>query len=97
MQLFNSLRALALTATLGVSLALSPAHAQDFRLAMSSPPNSMDPHFYNLFSNINVSDHMFETLVPIHHQVTTWAAKRTIDYVGRTDERTYAHAFFPKR
>lgn len=36
-------------------------------------------------------------LVPIHHQVTTWAAKRTIDYVGRTDERTYAHAFFPKR
>ncbi len=36
-------------------------------------------------------------LVPIHHQVTTWAAKRAIDYVGRTDERTYAHAFFPKR
>ena len=36
-------------------------------------------------------------LVPVHHQVTTWAAKRTIDYVGRTDERTYAHAFFPKR
>jgi peptide/nickel transport system substrate-binding protein len=36
-------------------------------------------------------------LVPIHHQVTTWAAKRSIDYVGRTDERTYAHAFFPKR
>jgi peptide/nickel transport system substrate-binding protein len=36
-------------------------------------------------------------LVPVHHQVTTWAAKKTIDYVGRTDERTYAHAFFPKR
>ena len=36
-------------------------------------------------------------LVPIHHQVTTWAAKRSIDYVGRTDERTYAHAFFVKR
>ena len=36
-------------------------------------------------------------LVPIHHQVTTWAAKRSIDYVGRTDERTYAHAFSPKR
>jgi len=36
-------------------------------------------------------------LVPVHHQVTTWAAKRSIDYVGRTDERTYAHAFFPKR
>lgn len=36
-------------------------------------------------------------LVPVHHQVTTWAAKRNIDYVGRTDERTCAHAFFPKR
>ena len=30
---------------------------------MSSPPTSLDPHFYNLFPNLNVSDHMFETLV----------------------------------
>src|SRR5438445_13051915 len=39
------------------------ALAQEFKLAMSSPPTSLDPHFYNLFSNLNVSDHMFETLV----------------------------------
>ena len=32
-------------------------------MAMSSPPNSMDPHFYNLFSNINVSEHIFESLI----------------------------------
>ena len=63
----SSFRRLALTAALGASLALGcaagSAQAQEFRLAMSSPPSSMDPHFYNLFSNINVSDHMFETLV----------------------------------
>ena len=39
------------------------AFAQDFKLAMSSPPTSLDPHFYNLFPNLNVSDHMFETMV----------------------------------
>ncbi|WP_349769772.1 ABC transporter substrate-binding protein [Polaromonas sp.] len=39
------------------------ASAQEFKLAMSSPPTSLDPHFYNLFPNLNVSDHVFETLV----------------------------------
>ncbi len=49
-----------------MSLALAtPAHAVDLKLAMSSPPTSMDPHFYNLFSNINVSEHMFESLVKL--------------------------------
>lgn len=44
-------------------LSTTVAHAQEFKLAMSSPPTAMDPHFYNLFSNVNVSDHMFESLV----------------------------------
>ncbi|MEC5218281.1 peptide/nickel transport system substrate-binding protein [Actimicrobium sp. GrIS 1.19] len=39
------------------------AMAQDLKLALSSPPTSMDPHFYNLFPNLNVSDHIFETMV----------------------------------
>jgi len=54
-----------LAASVTAAVALSPAAAlaQEFRLAMSSPPTSMDPHFYNLFANLNVSDHMFETLV----------------------------------
>ncbi|WP_064577268.1 ABC transporter substrate-binding protein [Cupriavidus gilardii] len=39
------------------------ALAADFKLAMSSPPTSMDPHFYNLFSNINVSEHIFDSLI----------------------------------
>lgn len=57
----NGLIGLALS---GVLATLAPsAMAQEFRLAMSSPPTSMDPHFYNLFPNLNVSDHIFETLV----------------------------------
>lgn len=46
-------------------LAPAPAVAQDFRVGMSSPPNSMDPHWHNLFSNINVSEHIFEALVKL--------------------------------
>ena len=48
---------------LAAALSAPAALAQEFRLAMSSPPTSMDPHFYNLFPNLNVSDHIFETLV----------------------------------
>ncbi|MBC7415393.1 MAG: ABC transporter substrate-binding protein, partial [Herminiimonas sp.] len=32
-------------------------------------------------------------LIPIHHQVTTWATKKGIVYAPRTDERTHAYAF----
>ncbi len=47
-----------------MSLALAgAAQAADLKLAMSSPPTSMDPHFYNLFSNINVSEHVFDTMI----------------------------------
>ena len=34
--------------------------------------------------------------IPIHQQVTTWAARKGIDYEPRTDERTYAHNFKPQ-
>ena len=37
--------------------------AQEFKLAMSSPPTTMDPQFYLLQANVNVADHMFEPLV----------------------------------
>jgi peptide/nickel transport system substrate-binding protein len=32
-------------------------------------------------------------IVPLHHQVNIWAARKGIAYVPRTDERTYAHEF----
>ena len=42
--------------------------------------------------DIHIKDGAF---MPIHQQVTTWAARKGIDYVPRTDERTYAHNFKP--
>jgi len=44
-------------------LAATPGAAQEFRMAMSSPPTSLDPHFQNITSNANVLEHMFEPLV----------------------------------
>ena len=46
-----------------LALGVGPALAQDFKLAMSSPPTSMDPHFQNITTNANVIEHMFEPLV----------------------------------
>jgi peptide/nickel transport system substrate-binding protein len=52
-----------LLAAVALGLALSSgAQAQEFKLALSAPPTSMDPHFYNLTSTINVSAHIFEAL-----------------------------------
>jgi peptide/nickel transport system substrate-binding protein len=31
--------------------------------------------------------------IPIHYQVATWAMRRNLDYVARTDEFTFAHYF----
>jgi peptide/nickel transport system substrate-binding protein len=35
-------------------------------------------------------------LLPIHHQVVTWGMRKGIDYIPRTDERTYAQQFVVK-
>jgi peptide/nickel transport system substrate-binding protein len=55
--------AVTVVAALGAATVAAPAAGQELKVAMSSPPNSMDPHFYNLFSNINVSEHIFESLI----------------------------------
>ncbi len=34
-------------------------------------------------------------LIPLHYQVNTWAARKGLVYVPRTDERTYAHEVRP--
>ena len=34
-------------------------------------------------------------IIPIHHQINTWAAKKGISYTPRTDEYTLAHQFRP--
>jgi len=35
-------------------------------------------------------------VIPLHHQVTTWAMKKAITYAPRTDEYTFAHHFRPR-
>ncbi len=35
-------------------------------------------------------------LIPLHHQVVTWAMKRNLAYSPRTDEFTFAHHFRPR-
>ncbi len=55
-------------ASLGALAIAAPAQAQDvadFKVGMSSPPNSMDPHWHNVFANINVSEHIFECLIKL--------------------------------
>lgn len=34
--------------------------------------------------------------IPLHYQVVTWAMKRSLSYVARTDEFTFAHDFKPR-
>jgi peptide/nickel transport system substrate-binding protein len=35
-------------------------------------------------------------VVPLHHQLATWAMKKGIAYSPRTDEYTFAHQFRPQ-
>jgi len=34
-------------------------------------------------------------IIPLHFQATTWAARKGITIVPRTDERTFAGTFLP--
>ena len=56
----------ALKAALAVALASwsgSTAMGADLRMALSSSPSAMDPHFHNLGANLNVAQNMFDSLV----------------------------------
>jgi peptide/nickel transport system substrate-binding protein len=46
-----------------LALGSPAARPADFSVALSSDVTSMDPHFHNLTPNINVANHVFETLV----------------------------------
>src|SRR3990167_3792753 len=64
MKVSNSVSKLGAT-LVGVALASifsTAAMAQEFVLATSSPPSSLDPHFFNGGGNVNTAWHMFEGL-----------------------------------
>ena len=54
---------LALHAAIASLLFAVPTHAADLRIALSSAPSAMDPHFHNLGANLNVAANIFDTLV----------------------------------
>ena len=35
-------------------------------------------------------------IIPLYHQIATWAMKKNIAYSPRTDEYTFAHHFRPR-
>ena len=41
----------------------APAAAQELRIAVAADVTSIDPHFYNLFPNNNIAEHIFGKLV----------------------------------
>ena len=41
----------------------SPVRAQELKIAMAADVTSIDPHFFNLFPNNNIAEHIFDKLV----------------------------------
>ncbi len=64
----TSLRTLAARAAAALGLAAAlfvapPIVAQELRIAVAADVTSIDPHFFNLFPNNNVAEHLFDKLV----------------------------------
>ena len=60
-----------LAALFATGLAMAaPANvaAQDLRMALSSEPSAMDPHFHNLTPNNALASHVFERLGAFRRQ-----------------------------
>jgi peptide/nickel transport system substrate-binding protein len=65
MRLPVTVRALAASVVALALLAapLSNARADDLRIAVAADVTSIDPHFFNLFPNNNIAEHIFDKLV----------------------------------
>ena len=88
MRRFPILRRLAAAFAVSSSLLLAiPAGAQELKIAMAADVTSIDPHFFNLFPNNNIAEHIFDKLVQMDADsrmipgiATSWKA---------LDERTW--------
>jgi len=61
---FPSLRRALAAAAVASSLAIAPtAGADDLKIAVGADVTSIDPHFFNLFPNNNIAEHIFDKLV----------------------------------
>jgi peptide/nickel transport system substrate-binding protein len=50
-------------AVLAAGISLAPAVAQELKIAVAADVTSIDPHFFNLFPNNNIAEHIFDKLV----------------------------------
>ena len=49
--------------TFAVAFLSLPAQGQELKIAVAADVTSIDPHFYNLFPNNNIAEHIFDKLV----------------------------------
>lgn len=64
MRVSNRLHQFAAAIAIASSLVLAaPSSAQELKIAVAADVTSMDPHFFNLFPNNNMAEHIFDKLV----------------------------------
>jgi len=64
MRRIPAFRRLASVAVVAASLVVgAPAFAQELKIAVAADVTSIDPHFFNLFPNNNIAEHIFDKLV----------------------------------
>src|SRR5919201_1737580 len=61
--LFRRALATTLAAVALIIAAPAPASADELRIAVAADVTSIDPHFFNLFPNNNIAEHIFDKLV----------------------------------
>src|SRR5512140_3909909 len=54
---------LAVLLTSAIALSASGVPAADLKIAVAADVTSIDPHFFNLFPNNNIAEHIFDKLV----------------------------------
>ncbi len=58
------LRRVGASVALAIALVAAPAaSAEELKIAVAADVTSIDPHFYNLFPNNNIAEHLFDKLV----------------------------------
>src|SRR5690348_6712872 len=60
----NTLTRFAAAVAVAASLAFAaPVAAEELKIAVAADVTSIDPHFFNLFPNNNIAEHIFDKLV----------------------------------
>src|SRR3954464_2873792 len=64
MRRINAIKRIAAAAVMSSLVVFAvPAGAEELKIAVAADVTSIDPHFFNLFPNNNVAEHLFDKLV----------------------------------